>query len=252
KILAKIFFLILCVSTFKTFSQKYLLNNLLQPIWQLENEKFEDYSTFLIFSKNEIYRFELNGNKLHKPNSYYYATYFFLSDSTFDILSAKELKDQELADFFNEKKNKDLLLTNTTLDFSKEDKMVYLVYLLRENGKYGVAHLYSYQFYSTTTFNQYGYGWTPGQPQIGYIYNLANNIPKEVMLEVQKINPFRYKTLDVKQAKIFNDKRIATKMYLLKDDIVEVLEEKNDWLKIRYYGKKTVEGWIKKSDVGAN
>jgi len=38
-------------------------------------------------------------------------------------------------------------------------------------------------------------------------------------------------------------------MYLLKNDEVEVLEEKEDWLRIRYYGKKTIEGWIKKSDV---
>ncbi len=40
-----------------------------------------------------------------------------------------------------------------------------------------------------------------------------------------------------------------TKMYLIKGDEVEILEEKGEWLKIRYYGKKTIEGWIKKSDV---
>jgi SH3-like domain-containing protein len=38
-------------------------------------------------------------------------------------------------------------------------------------------------------------------------------------------------------------------MYLIKGDEVEVLEEKGEWLKIRYYGKKVVEGWIKRSDV---
>jgi SH3-like domain-containing protein len=55
----------------------------------------------------------------------------------------------------------------------------------------------------------------------------------------------------------FSTKRVAiktkpnkqTKMYLLKDDIVEIIEEKEDWLHIRYYSKKVVEGWIKKSDV---
>ncbi len=40
-----------------------------------------------------------------------------------------------------------------------------------------------------------------------------------------------------------------TKMYLLKGDEVEVLEERGKWLKVRYYGKKTIEGWIKKGDV---
>jgi SH3-like domain-containing protein len=38
-------------------------------------------------------------------------------------------------------------------------------------------------------------------------------------------------------------------MYLIKGDEVEVLEEKGEWLKVRYYGKKIIEGWIKKSDV---
>jgi len=41
----------------------------------------------------------------------------------------------------------------------------------------------------------------------------------------------------------------STKIYLLKGDEVEIIEEKDEWLKIRYYGKKTIEGWIKRSDV---
>ncbi len=40
-----------------------------------------------------------------------------------------------------------------------------------------------------------------------------------------------------------------TKMYLIKGDEVEILEEQDDLLRIRYYGKKTIEGWIKRSDV---
>lgn len=41
----------------------------------------------------------------------------------------------------------------------------------------------------------------------------------------------------------------STKMYLIKSDEVEILEENGEWLRIRYYGKRVVEGWIKKSDV---
>ena len=40
-----------------------------------------------------------------------------------------------------------------------------------------------------------------------------------------------------------------TKMYLIKGDEVGILEEQGEWFKIRYYGKKVVEGWIKRSDV---
>lgn len=49
---------------------------------------------------------------------------------------------------------------------------------------------------------------------------------------------------------------IPTKMYLIKNHPVEILEEQSEWLRICYYpeknGKwtgKTIEGWIKKSDV---
>lgn len=52
-----------------------------------------------------------------------------------------------------------------------------------------------------------------------------------------------------KKTIIYSSQNTPTKMYLLKGDEVEIIEEKDDWLKIRYYGKKTIEGWIKKSDV---
>ena len=47
-----------------------------------------------------------------------------------------------------------------------------------------------------------------------------------------------------------------TKMYLIQNDPVEVVEERDNWLKIKYYPEKngewtgkTIEGWIKKTDV---
>jgi hypothetical protein len=48
---------------------------------------------------------------------------------------------------------------------------------------------------------------------------------------------------------IYDKNNIKTKMYLLKNDPVEIIESQTDWLKIKYYGKKVIEGWIKKSDV---
>ncbi|MFY7987347.1 MAG: SH3 domain-containing protein [Flavobacterium sp.] len=55
--------------------------------------------------------------------------------------------------------------------------------------------------------------------------------------------------IKVSNAIIYNTPNSPTKMYLIKGDEVEILEEKGEWLKIRYYGKKTIEGWIKRSDV---
>ena len=48
---------------------------------------------------------------------------------------------------------------------------------------------------------------------------------------------------------IFSSPNIPTKMYLLKHDEVEVIAEKDNWLHIKYYGKKIVEGWIRKKDT---
>ena len=38
-------------------------------------------------------------------------------------------------------------------------------------------------------------------------------------------------------------------MYLPKFDEVEVIGKKDNWLHIKYYGKKIVEGWIRKKDT---
>lgn len=48
---------------------------------------------------------------------------------------------------------------------------------------------------------------------------------------------------------IYKTPNIPTKMYLIRGNEVEVLEQKGNWLRIRYYGKKTIEGWVKKEDV---
>jgi len=56
---------------------------------------------------------------------------------------------------------------------------------------------------------------------------------------------------EIKSAKsiIYTSPNIPTKMYLVKGNEVEIIEKKDNWLKIRYYGKKTIEGWVKKEDV---
>ena len=55
--------------------------------------------------------------------------------------------------------------------------------------------------------------------------------------------------IQVPKSTIYRTPNNPIKMYLLKGDEVEVLSEKDGWLHIRYYGKKTIEGWIKKTDV---
>ena len=57
--------------------------------------------------------------------------------------------------------------------------------------------------------------------------------------------------IQVQKQYLFNkpNKNSKTKMYLIKGDKVEILEEKDDWLYILYRGKKDIKAWIPKSAV---
>jgi hypothetical protein len=48
---------------------------------------------------------------------------------------------------------------------------------------------------------------------------------------------------------IYAAPNISTRMYLIKGDVVTVLEEKDGWLRVEYEGRKLVRGWIKREDT---
>ncbi|MNR23871.1 hypothetical protein D3C85_1409210 [compost metagenome] len=60
------------------------------------------------------------------------------------------------------------------------------------------------------------------------------------------------KTIAVPKASIFKNPAVTqpTKMYLIKGDKVEILSQDGQWVKIRYYGKATIEGWLRIDDIG--
>jgi len=73
-----------------------------------------------------------------------------------------------------------------------------------------------------------------------------NYLTEFLKISLKEIKPLR--------SVIYSTPNTPTKMYLLKNDEVEILEEKGEWLMVRYYGngatsRKTIEGWIKKSDI---
>lgn len=91
------------------------------------------------------------------------------------------------------------------------------------------------------------------------VYKKVNTIPDYVLISLKKNKEHWKRYIEFMKEKegkiqaqksfIFSTPNKQTKMYLLKDDEVEITDEKEDWLHIRYYGKKVIEGWIKKSDV---
>ena len=38
-------------------------------------------------------------------------------------------------------------------------------------------------------------------------------------------------------------------MYLIRGDQIEIIQKQTDWVKIKYIGKKVIEGWVKYSDI---
>jgi hypothetical protein len=91
------------------------------------------------------------------------------------------------------------------------------------------------------------------------VYKKVEVIPNYVLSSLKKNKEDWKRYLDfignkmfrIKSPKstIYNTPNNPTKMYLIKGNEVEILEQKDNWLRIRYYGKKTIEGWIKKEDV---
>jgi hypothetical protein len=85
---------------------------------------------------------------------------------------------------------------------------------------------------------------------------IINEIRNKNQQYLQRFLVKKYSLISYPKVIIFSNLRSPTKMYLLKNDPVEVTEEKDNWLKIKYYPEKngewtgkTIEGWIKKSDV---
>ena len=85
-------------------------------------------------------------------------------------------------------------------------------------------------------------------------YKKLDRLPQDLQkyLEEQGIHVgFSYKEISCEKAIIHSFPNIPTGMYLIKGDMVIVLEEREGWLKIEYEGKKkVVTGWIKKEEVG--
>jgi hypothetical protein len=92
------------------------------------------------------------------------------------------------------------------------------------------------------------------------IYKNANQIPfQDVSFDILfgKIHngvqePIQIKIIKISKSIIFSKPNKPTKMYLIKGEEIEILKEDKDWFKFLYYNqksKKTIEGWIKKTDV---
>jgi hypothetical protein len=83
-------------------------------------------------------------------------------------------------------------------------------------------------------------------------YKKLNRLPQNVqkyLIEKGIHIGSSHKKVSSEKSIIYSKPGNPTKMYLIKGDIVKVLEEKYGWLKIEYEGAKLVTGWIKREDT---
>ena len=57
------------------------------------------------------------------------------------------------------------------------------------------------------------------------------------------------KEITATRSRIYSQPSVQSTAYLIKGDVVTVLEENKVWLKIKYHGAKLVHGWIRRKDT---
>ena len=195
--------------------------------WQSQ----DDTTNYFVFSKEQSIRFSISA-KYGVTDLYY--TYGFS-----DELKLKNINDLKDAGIFYYEVNED--------DFQEKYK--------EKDGTYSGIQANVIQMDEDKKGFQIYDPLRPGQrgtyKRIKQLPLKLENILKSKNIIIDSIikeNKAKY-IVKVTKSIIYCTPNKPTKMYLLKGDVVEILQEKDDWLQIRYYGKKTIEGWIKKSDV---
>jgi hypothetical protein len=203
------------------FSQK---NNLL-GVWQ---ETIQDTNSYCLIT-NSIFYFIYDTEDFDKDDVWeeYYG---FIDNRDIDSLSISQFRDS----------GRYFVLADTDLDKeTKYDKSYFLIYGTDMQSKYndfGVMELEGPKFF------MYG--------KIGKLNKRLEKNLKEKSPEVftEYLSVTSRKEIIAAKSIIYSEPDTPTKMYLIKGDVVTVLEEKEGWLKIEYEGKKLITGWIRKSN----
>jgi hypothetical protein len=222
----KILISVLLLVKYNCFSQK-TNNECLQGKWEIIDAYLKEGEFRLsVFKKNK----KLSVLSENSESSYNITYFGFISSDS--LVNDSKLK----------------------LDFIKDSGSYFCTYDMDKESNLGINVNVLDRFYLSENCNEISYGNAKNYDgyRIDYIpYDKLANLPKNILVDF-----FNFKIINVNKSIISEQPNQPTKMYLLKNDSVEVIEEKDNWLKIIYYPEKNgewtgkiIEGWIKRSDV---
>ena len=215
------------------FSQENTsINEVLNGFWQInKNQEF-----ILICNDGKEYYYKKNNN----IESINYTSYLFYKKN----LPFQHLNQNNYSRGFMEK--------DRLFDFIDEEEVVKVVFFKEKNIIFDSLKIYTSVFlkFFKIDFNSIEIVESKQYPNINY-YDRVRSPSKELLNFFKKIAPEKIKKISCKKSNIYFSTNVdnPAKMYLIKGDEVILIKEKDQWIKIRYYGKKPIEGWIKKSDI---
>ena len=210
--------------------------------------------SFWIYSDNKLFNIE-NNSKIDDKIDYliktkhFYSLYCFLPRTPFPYV-------ESVRNNIYIPIPKDSIVQDMAISSTKMNEVFILEGLGKIEDAYSEIQYRAQSFLFSIALPNYietNRAWHPAPSTVGGMVRILE--------PTKSIQDFiKYLRKDKKKATIRNKTIIneslteQTKMYLLKGDEVEVLEESErspevEWLKIRYYGRKTIEGWIRKIDI---
>ena len=227
----KLLLILLIFIRLNCYSEKNV-SECLQGKWKIvDNYLEEDDFRFSIFKENKQLSI------LFEHNTFSYSLSFFGFLAVYTLLNYYEL-DVELI---------------------KDNGSFYCTYDIDEISGKAINIISLDRFYISPDCNEISFGNSKNSDgyRTDYIeYSKIKYLSNDLLFDFFRLKKIKtYKSFIYLSSNINNEKTIS-KMYLIKGDPIEIVEEQGDWLRIIYYPEKngewtgkTIEGWIRKSDV---
>ena len=218
--------LFLLLINYECFSQKNK-TECLQGTWELIDPYLKEGEfRFSVFKGNKFLSVLFEDNEYNFHHSYFG---FIHSDSLVDK-------------------------TEISLESIKNSGLYFCSYEIDEKRNKAINVIHLDRFYISDDCQEISFGNaknTDGFRTNEITYERLGNLPKSLLFDF-----FNFRIVTVSKTVVYKQPHQPTKMYLIQNDPVEVIAERDGWLQIKYYPEKngewtgkTIEGWIRKSDV---